>query len=104
MPDKVKKNLLGREVVKSTSTTRNPNGVGFTKSKSKMVFSKDGDALKYKKKVTNYSPSGEPTGKMQSYKPTNTTVSKRKFDSGGNVTSKKTRPGMLPVTRSMKKK
>jgi hypothetical protein len=55
---KTKKNILGREVSKSTAKTRNAEG-GYTRSKTKVVFDKQGNVVKSKVKSTNYSPSGE---------------------------------------------
>jgi hypothetical protein len=102
MAEKMKKNLLGREVSKSTTKTRNTEG-GYTRSKTKVVFDKQGNVIKSKVKSTSYSPSGETSSKMQKYKPTGTTVTKRKFSDIGKTTSSKQRPGIMPVRGSMKK-
>lgn len=91
-----------REVSKSTGKTRNADG-GYTRSKSKVVFNKKGDLVKSKTKETKYTPSGEPVGRLQAYKPAGTTVTKKKFNKG-EITSSKTRPAIRPVRASIKKK
>jgi hypothetical protein len=98
-----KKPKLKREVSKSTSKTRNADG-GYTRSKDKVVFNKKGTLVKYKTKETKYTPSGEPVGRLQAYKPAGTTVTKRKFSNTGEMTSSKTRPAIRPVRASIKKK
>jgi hypothetical protein len=103
MMEKPKKNLLGRDVSKSTGKTRNADG-SYTRSKDKVVFNKKGTLVKYKTKETKYTPSGEPVGKLQAYKPAGTTVTKKKFSDKGQMTSSKTRAAIRPVRASIKKK
>lgn len=73
MPDKLKKNLLGREVYKSTTKSRNytdkPNtDAGITKSKTRIVYDKSGNIIKTKNTRSTYAKSKDLSGKLTEYK------------------------------------
>jgi hypothetical protein len=99
MPSSEKKNLLGRTVVKSNDKTYNTDG--YSRSKSKVVLNKEGDILKTKSKTTKYKPVGELTGKLQGFKESGTTVTKKKY-SDGKLKSTNTRSSSIPVKAKKK--
>ena len=99
MPISEKKNIFGRTVVKSTDKMNTPDG--YSRSKTKVVLDKKGDVLKTKSKVTKYTPVGESNGKLQSYKSSGTTVTKKKY-SDGKLKSSNKRSGIFPVKSNKK--
>ena len=79
MPEKIKKNLLGREVSKTTSKRSNTDGT-LTKRKTRVVFDKEGNVLKSKVKSSNYAAK-EQAGKSTQYEKVkgSTTTTKKNF-------------------------
>ena len=92
MADKIKKNLLGRTVSKSSYQYNDPTSGNLVKKKSRVVFDKNEDVAKSKVRTTTYKPTTT-EGKMTTYKKT-----------GASVTIKKAAPTAQPRLKSSDKK
>ena len=93
---------FGRSKKTFESKTPNYGGEGYKRTKTKVVFDKSGNVIKSKSKSTEYAPQST-NGKLTTYAPGKTTVTKRKFDTSGKMTSNKVRPSNMPVRASKKK-
>lgn len=103
MPDKnLKKNLLGREVTKTTSRTNNTDGT-LTKRKTRVVFDKQGNVLKSKSKSSNYAPK-EQVGKLTKYEKVkgSTTTTKKNFKKTAGLNASQPGSGVSSLKDKMR--
>lgn len=77
MADKIKKNLLGRTVSKSSYQYNDPTTGNLVKKNSRVVFDKNEDVAKSKVRTTTYKPTSS-DGKMTSYKKEGSSVVRKK--------------------------
>ena len=79
---KTRKRLFGGTV--TTSERKNSEGIGYTKTKSKVVENRKGDVVKTKVKKTEYSPTKLENGKFSEFKKSGASKTVKKYTGGSN--------------------